>query len=92
VTTATTAAVADATVAVVSQALVAQTGGKVSATDATCIASGLLAKYTIPELAAMQTGPISADAAAATSAVIADCVGPDRAAEVGALLAAKPAT
>jgi hypothetical protein len=89
VTSATTTATANsATVTLISQALVTKTGGKLSATDATCIATGLLGKYDLSQLAAMQTAPVTAEVAAVTAVVIETCVGPDHAAEVSALLAA----
>jgi hypothetical protein len=83
----TPAAASEATVALVSQGLVAQTGGKLPAADATCIAAGLLAKYDLAQLAAMQSGAVPAEAVAATTVIIEGCVGADRAAEVNALLA-----
>jgi hypothetical protein len=82
-----TAAATEATAALVSNALVAQSGGKLSATDATCLASGLFAKYDLSQLTTMQSGAASPEAAAATAAVIVGCVGADRAAELGAMLA-----
>ncbi|MDQ1424073.1 MAG: hypothetical protein QOD72_1571 [Acidimicrobiaceae bacterium] len=82
------AAPTDAIVAVVSQGLVAKTGGKLPATDATCIAAGLLAKYDLGQLAAMQSGPVPAEVAAITAVVIQGCVGVDRVGEVSAWLAA----
>lgn len=83
-----TVAATNATVTLISQALVAQTHGKLSVTDATCIATGLLAKYDITQLAAMQSGPVSAEVTTATGVIIGACIGTERAAEVGALLAA----
>jgi hypothetical protein len=83
----TTAAAAQAAGALLSQALVTQTGGKLAATDATCIATGLLTKYDLTQLAAMQSGPVPADVTAATAVVIEGCVGADRVAEVAAQLA-----
>jgi hypothetical protein len=84
---AATAAANDATITLVSQGIVAQTGGKMLVADATCIATGLLAKYDIAQLAAMQSAPVSSEVVAATAVIVEDCVGPERAAEVGALLA-----
>ncbi len=84
----TTAVVNSGTVALVSSALVAKTGGKLAAADATCIATGLLAKYDLTQLSAMQSGVVPADVAAATAVVIEGCVGAERTAEVGAMLTA----
>jgi PBP1b-binding outer membrane lipoprotein LpoB len=86
-TSAAANAAANPATALVSQALVSKTGGKLALADATCIAAGMLAKYDLSQLAAMQTTPISAEVAAATAVIIETCVGADRAVEVGTLLA-----
>ena len=70
-----------------SQALTAQTGGKLPPADATCISAGLLAKYDLAQLAALQNGPVPAEVTTAMATVIEECVGADRVVEVATLLA-----